>query len=80
MREKTQDKCLMGYSSAYPKGRERGFFSWRFLEVKVKGEQWNWRFKVREFDRIVKVAQIGLTFLCQNCATIEEVLFFRCAF
>ena len=35
MREKTQDKCLVGYSSAYPKRRERGFFSWRFLEVKV---------------------------------------------
>lgn len=27
MREKTQNKCLMGYSSAYPIGRERGFFS-----------------------------------------------------
>lgn len=35
MRENTQDKCLVGYSSAYPKGRERGFFSWSFLEVKV---------------------------------------------
>jgi hypothetical protein len=23
MREKTQDKCLVGYSSAYPKGVER---------------------------------------------------------
>ena len=46
MREKIQDKCLMGYSSAYSIGRELGFFSWRFLEVKVKGEgeQWNWRF------------------------------------
>ena len=38
MREKTQDKCLMGYSSAYPKGRERGFLGSSFLEVKVKGE------------------------------------------
>ena len=27
MREKTQDKCLMGYSSACPIGRELGFFS-----------------------------------------------------
>ena len=25
MREKTQDQCLVGYSSAYPKGRELGF-------------------------------------------------------
>ena len=35
MREKTQNKCLMGYSSAYPMGRELGFFSSSFLEVKV---------------------------------------------
>lgn len=27
MREKTQNKCLMGYSSAYSIGRELGFFS-----------------------------------------------------
>ena len=61
MREKTQNKCLMGYSSAYPKGRERGFFSLSFLEVKVKGEgeQWNWRFKVRGFDRINGIYRIG---------------------
>ena len=45
MREKTQNKCLMGYSCAYSNGAERCFFSWSFLEVKVKGEgeQWNWR-------------------------------------
>ena len=48
MREKTQDKCLMGYSSAYPKGRERGFFSWRFFEVKVKGEGEQWKILVIE--------------------------------
>ena len=35
MREKTQNKCLVGYSSVYPKGRELGFFSSRCLEVKV---------------------------------------------
>ena len=44
----------MRYSAAYPTGRELGVFSWRFLEVKVKGEQWNWRFKVRGFDRMDK--------------------------
>ena len=54
MREKTQNKCLMGYSCAYSIGRELGFFSSSFLEMKVKGEgeQWNWRFKVSGFDRI----------------------------
>lgn len=35
MREKTQNKYLVGYSCAYPKGRELGFFRWRFLEEKV---------------------------------------------
>ena len=61
MREKTQDKYLVGYSSAYPKGRELGFFSLSFLEVKVKGEgeQWNWRFKVSGFDRINGIYRIG---------------------
>ena len=61
MREKTQDKCLVGYSCAYPKGRELGFFSSSFLEVKVKGEgeQGNWRFKVRGFDRINGIYRIG---------------------
>ncbi len=61
MREKTQNKCLVGYSSAYPKGRELGFFSSSFLEVKVKGEgeQWNWGFKVSEFDRINGIYRIG---------------------
>ena len=59
MSEKTRDKCLMGYSSAYPKGREFGFFSSSFLEVKVKGEQWNWRFKVSEFDSINGIYRIG---------------------
>ena len=49
MREKTQNKCLMGYSSAYPKRRELGFFS-SSLEFEL-GE-WNWRFKVSGFDRI----------------------------
>ena len=30
-----QKNAKMGYSSVYPTGRERGFFSTRFLEVKV---------------------------------------------
>lgn len=42
----------MRYSAVYPMSAERCFFSSSFLEVKVKGEQWNWSFKVREFDRI----------------------------
>jgi hypothetical protein len=34
---------VMRYSREYLIGRERGFFGWRFLEVKVRGEgeQWN---------------------------------------
>jgi hypothetical protein len=45
----------------YPTGRELGFFSSSFLEVKVRGEgeQWNWRFKVRGFDRINGIYRIG---------------------
>ena len=59
MREKTQNKCLKGYSSACPRCAERIDFSLRFFEVKVKGEQWNWRFKVRGFDRINGIYRIG---------------------
>jgi hypothetical protein len=52
---------MMRYSSEYLLSAERGFFRWRFLEVKVKGEgeQWNWRFKVSEFDRINGIYRIG---------------------
>ncbi len=37
---------VMRYSSEYLLSAERCFFSWSFLEVKVKGEgeQWNWNF------------------------------------
>ena len=37
---------VMRYSSECLLSAERGFFGWRFLEVKVKGEgeQWNWNF------------------------------------
>lgn len=42
----------MRYSSEYLLSAERGFFSSSFLEVKVKGEQRNWRFKGRGLDRI----------------------------
>ena len=50
---------MMRYSSECLMGAERGFFSSSFLEVKVKGEQWNWRFKVSEFDRINGIYKIG---------------------
>lgn len=45
-------KFIMRYSSEYLLSAERGFFSSSFLEVKVKGEQRNWRFKGRGLDRI----------------------------
>ena len=50
---------VMRYSSEYLLSAERGFFSSSFLEVKVKGEQWNWRFKVSGFDRINGINRIG---------------------
>ena len=52
---------MMRYSSECLLSAERGFFSSRFLEVKVKGEgeQRNWRFKVRGFDRINGIYRIG---------------------
>lgn len=52
---------MMRYSSECLMGAERGFFRWRFLEVKVKGEgeQWNWRFKVSGLDRINGIYRIG---------------------
>ena len=51
MREKTPENLQMGYSAAYPTDAERGFFSWRFLEVKREGEGEQWKILV-----IVKVA------------------------
>lgn len=54
MREKTQNKCLVGYSCAYPKGRERGFFS-SSLELEIGiGDC-----LVRGFDRINGIYRIG---------------------
>ena len=38
----------MRYSAIYPIGAERGFFSWRFLAVKVKGEGEQWKILVIE--------------------------------
>ena len=56
---KALEKFEMRYSAAYPTGAERIDFSSSFLEVKVKGEQWNWRFKVSGFDRINGIYRIG---------------------
>lgn len=47
----------MGYSSAYSIGRELGFFSWRFLEVKVNSGIGD--FEVRGFDSINGINRIG---------------------
>ena len=52
-------KFVMRYSSECLLSAERCFFSSSFLEVKVKGEQWNWRFKVSGFDRINGIYRIG---------------------
>lgn len=55
MREKTQDKCLVGYSSAYPKGRELGFFS-SSLEFELESGIGDCL--VRGFDRINGIYRI----------------------
>ena len=52
-------KFVMRYSRECLLSAERGFFSSSFLEVKVKGEEWNWRFKVRGFDRVNGIYRIG---------------------
>ena len=39
---------MMRYSAAYPTDAERGFFSWRFLEVKMEGEGEQWKILVIE--------------------------------
>ena len=59
--KKALDIKRIRYSRERLLSAERGFFSWRFLEVKVKGEgeQWNWRFKVSGFDRINGIYRIG---------------------
>ncbi len=54
MREKTQNKCLMGYSSAYPKGRELGFFSSNLELESGIGDC-----LMRGFDRINGIYKIG---------------------
>jgi hypothetical protein len=46
MGEKTQDRCLMGYSSAYSIGRERGFF-------RGEGERW------KGFDNWIEMRKEG---------------------
>ena len=48
-------KFVMRYSSEYLLSAERGFFRWRFLEVKVKGEGEQWK----GFDNWIEMRREG---------------------